>query len=264
MDLAEARERQFEPAARHPWELARLEMVRSLIARHAPPAAGEVALDVGCGDVFVAEQLGALYPEARFYAVDTGFTDDLINRLRARMAVTNVLPFASLESVARREDRPASLVLLMDVIEHVADDRAFLIDLVRGPCVDHETRLLITVPAYQSLFCSHDRFLGHYRRYSHARLADVVKAAGLQVMDRGSFFASLLPIRLLQVAKERLLGAGAPVGASTGLVTWQGGPAVSGLLKRMLVLDASVSRALGHVGVPLPGLSIYAVCRRSA
>jgi hypothetical protein len=264
MDLAEARERRFDQPARHPWELARLDIVRSIIARHAPLGAGAVAIDVGCGDVFVAEQLGAGYPQARFYAVDTGFTDDLIDRIRGRISVPNVLPFASLDAVARRLDRPASLVLLMDVIEHVADDRAFLTDLVRGPSIDRETSLLITVPAYQGLFCSHDRFLGHYRRYSHARLLELVRAAGLRVVDKGSFFTSLLPVRLLQVAKERLLGAEAPAAASTGLVTWQGGPALSGLLKRMLVLDASVSRALRHVSVPLPGLSIYAVCRRSA
>src|SRR5437867_5246281 len=150
MDLIEARARGFEAAVRHPWERARLALVRRLIARHVTLEPGAVVLDIGCGDTFVVEALARAYPVAQFYAVDSAFTDDLIETFRARLSVSNVSLFASLDAVPLTT--PASLVLLMDVIEHVPDDVEFVGAVCRGRHVDAQTRLLITVPAYQSLF----------------------------------------------------------------------------------------------------------------
>src|SRR4051794_14802183 len=111
MDLVEATARQFDTPHRHPWEGARLATVRRLIEAHGGLAAGDVVLDVGCGDSYVAEQLARAYPSVRFVAIDTAFTDDLIARWRARMPVPNVSLFASLDEVPA-QDRPAALVLL--------------------------------------------------------------------------------------------------------------------------------------------------------
>jgi hypothetical protein len=265
MDLAEADGRWLGPAARHPWELARLGIVRSLIRRHAPLPVGAIALDVGCGDLFVAGRLGAEHPHATFYAIDSAFTADLIGQWRARGPTANVRPLASLDAVPAIERR-ASLVLLLDVIEHVADDRAFLARIVQGPHVGAETTVLVTVPAHPSLFCSHDRRLGHFRRYSRARLRTVLAEAGLRPLEAGSFFASLIPVRLVRVAHERLYGSNPsdPADPPTELATWRGGRALSRMLTRMLMLDGAMSRALGRTGVPLPGLSLYAACRPSA
>ena len=80
MDLAEARARtsgEQTAESRHPWETARLDVVDRLIAAHVRLAPDSTVLDVGCGDTFVAEQLSARYPGARFCAVDTAFTEDL-------------------------------------------------------------------------------------------------------------------------------------------------------------------------------------------
>ena len=41
--------------------------------------------------------------------------------------------------------RPASLVLLMDVIEQIEDDRTFLSQLIRRPCIGPATRLLMRI-----------------------------------------------------------------------------------------------------------------------
>ena len=87
--------------------------------------------------------------------------------------------------------------------------------------------------------------------------------AGLTVLDIGYFFASLLPIRLLQVLRERTLGGQRNADVS-GLVTWQGSEASAGLMRAVLVLDARVSMLLKSVGLRLPGLSNYAICVTSA
>jgi hypothetical protein len=171
--------------------------------------------------------------------------------------------FPSLESIEPPLARPASLVLLMDVIEHIERDRAFLADVCRRPFVGPETQFLVTVPAYQALFCSHDSFLGHYRRYSNRTLRSCLEDSGLRVVDIGYFFASLLPIRLLQVFKERVIGS-RPVQETTGLVSWQGGNAAAALLRSVLSLDARMAMLLKTMGITVPGLSNYALCVKSA
>jgi hypothetical protein len=265
MDLAEARARTSGGRAaesRHPWETARLDVVDRLIAAHVRLAPDSTVLDVGCGDTFVAEQLSARYPGATFCAVDTAFTDDLVAAYRLRLAGTRVELYASLDEMPA-PPQPVALVLLMDVIEHIADPCGFLRGLLARPYIDRHTRFLITVPAFQSLFSAHDTFLGHYRRYSSALLRQHAAASGLDVDEVGYFFFSLLPLRLAQVLKERL-AAGGPPAATTGLVTWGGGRASAEMLRRVLVCDASVALWLKRIGIIVPGLSNFAVCRKSA
>jgi hypothetical protein len=259
MDLVEARARGFDAAVRHPWERARLALVRRLIARHVTLRPGATVLDIGCGDTFVVDELARAYPAVQFYAVDSAFTDDLIEAFRARLSVPNVSLFASLDAVPLT--KPASLVLLMDVIEHVPDDVEFLRAVCGGRYVDAQTRLLITVPAYQSLFCSHDRFLGHYRRYSNRTLRRLLDAVEVVPIEAGYLFASLLPVRVLQVLRERLVGS---TDAPTDLATWRGGEARSRALAAMLTLDGRIALLLVRVGVSIPGLSNFAICRKSA
>ena len=263
MDLVEARARGYEAAVRHPWEAARVDVIGRLIRRHVTLGRGAIVLDIGCGDTFVVERLAAEYRDATFYAVDTAFTEELVEHYRARLNNPRILPFPSLEAIAPPLDEPASLILLMDVIEHIEHDRAFLTGLRSRPYVGSRTTFLITVPAYQSLFCSHDTFLGHYRRYSNRTLRMALQASGFRVLDIGYFFSSLLPIRVLQVIKERVFGM-KPDHDTSGLVTWNGGEAASALMRQALVLDARMSLSLTRVGFRLPGLSNYALCVKSA
>lgn len=259
MDLVEAKARGFEIVVRHPWEQARLALVHRLIRRHVRLQPGDVVFDIGCGDTFVAEQLARHYPDVHFNAVDSNFTGELIDAFRARLTVPNLSLFASLDSVP--VSKPAALALLMDVIEHVPDDAAFLGGICGRPFVGDQTRLLITVPSFQSLFCSHDRFLGHYRRYSGTTLRALFSRVKLRCDEGGYLFLSLLPVRVLQVLRERVAGSS---DAPTDLATWGGGPAKARTLAALLTLDGRVSLALARVGIRIPGLSNFAICRKSA
>ncbi len=260
MDLIEAARRGVgTEAARHPWEPARIQVIKELVRRHALLRDGAVVVDVGCGDGFVVEQLASVYREALFYAVDTGFTEDVLVQLRGRFGSRRILPLTSLGEVPRLPDGPASLILLMDVIEHVPQDIEFLKSLSDQPFVGSSTTFLITAPAYEALSCSHDLFLGHYRRYSNVSLTRTVERAGLRVVDSGYFFLSLLAVRALQRLRERVFGI-EPEEASSAIVTWRGDHRQSSILARLLELDARVSLALKSVRVRLPGLSNYMIC----
>lgn len=263
MDLVEARARGFDTSIRHPWETARFEVIDRLIRRNVALPAGGIVMDIGCGDTFVVEELAARYSTAQFFAVDTAFTGELLEHYRARLNNPRIQMSSSLDGIAPPPSKPASLVLLMDVIEHIEDDTGFLTGLGARPYIDRETRLLITVPAYQSLFSSHDAFLGHYRRYSNGSLRRLIERSGFKVLDIGYFFGSLLPVRVLQVIKERVLGM-KPDQPTSGLVTWTSGRGAAGFLSSALVLDARLSIAMTKTGVRLPGLSNYAICVKSA
>jgi hypothetical protein len=261
MDLIEAKERRFDAGVRHPWEMARVDVVHDLIRRHAPDVDhghDALVMDIGCGDTFVVEQLAGRHPHADFFAIDTAFTSELIDHYREQLNNPRIQPLPSLEAVPPLA-RSVSLVLLMDVVEHIQDDRGFLSGLAGRPFVGPDTKFLITVPAYQGLFCSHDTFLGHHRRYSNRSLRAQLEASGFHVIEIGYFFFSLLPIRLVQVVKERLIGK-APGEGSTGLVEWTGGRAKARIMRSVLACDAGISMWLNRAGIKLAGLSNYAIC----
>jgi hypothetical protein len=261
VDLVEARARGFDAGTRHPWERARVELAIRLLERHVTLGPGAAVLDIGCGDTFVVEELARRYPHARFCAVDSGFTEELIETYRRRLAVGNVSLFSRLDAVPLSQ--PASLVLLMDVVEHIADDRGFLYELRDQPWIGHDTRWLFTVPAYQWLYSEHDRFLGHHRRYSLHGLHGLLSAARLAPLESGYWFTSLLAVRALQVARERLRGR--TNATTTDLAAWRSDELTTRRLTRILTLDGSLGLRLSALGVGLsvPGLSCFAICRKS-
>ena len=261
MDLRERRELASSAAGRHPWELARLRVVERLLNSRLRGRQPELILDIGCGDAFVAEELSRLFPDAHIAAVDTELDDETTESLSARLSSRRVSLYRSLDEAAAQHG-PADIVLLLDVIEHIADDVSFLQVLRSSPLVTPQTMFLITVPAHQGLFCSHDVFLGHYRRYNNTLLRDHLAAAGYETDEVGYFFFTALGFRLLEAGKERWQSGSSH--RATGLAAWQGGPLATTLVRLMLQADFACSRILRRVGLRLPGLSNYALCKTSA
>lgn len=93
------------------------------------------------------------------------------------------------------EDGSVDLLYTLNVLEHIEDDVAAL-----QICYDKIKpggRLLIYVPAFQILYSSMDRNVGHFRRYTRIALSEKVRAAGFRIIkneyvDCAGFLASLL------------------------------------------------------------------------
>ena len=246
MDLIESRRALLR---RHPWEQARFDFFLRALRRFVGLEALDVLLDVGSGDAWFAEQLVLHTTRPRVVCWDVGYTSEVLASDRLPRA-------ARLEFVATKPAERFPLVLLLDVLEHVEHDREFLSNIVRDN-TSRDGHVLISVPAWPSLFCSHDVWLRHHRRYTPASARRVIESAGLRIVRSAGLFHSLAVVRLVQVARERTLGASAH---RTDIGDWQGSSPVTALTRGLLVGDSLVSVLSSRFGLPLPGLSWWALC----
>lgn len=261
MDLKEAKHR--KGLHRHPWELARLDVVCNLAGKQleALDQQGGLLLDVGCGDTWFVEQLAERYPSLKVAAVDILFTDEDLQTLRAKYAGGRISVYRTMEEAqAALQGDSAGMVLLLDVIEHIEDDITFLKWLQGFSCITADTHFMITVPAYQWLFSNHDIFLEHYRRYTNRMLLDHIGQAGLAPVKLGYFFFSLYLARILAWMKEKISGSKKE---TTGLVEWTGGALATNSIKSVLMTDFHITRAFRSIGLKFPGLSNYVLCKKS-
>jgi hypothetical protein len=241
MDLRE----QHTGTSRHPWETTRFRFFKDVLRDNGCLACCRKVLDMGAGDAWFAEQLLKRLPaDATIDCVDAGYAEETTHTPR-------------LHKLRQRPDQRYDLVLLLDVLEHVADDDVFLSDLA-AHALAPTGRLLLSVPTWQALYTSHDTFLQHHRRYAPAQARRLIEAAGLQVEQSGGLFHSLLAPRAVSKAREQWLGA--PANGHSDLV-WHHGPLFTAAVKSALTLDNLASRWLSRHGRDVPGLTWWALCR---
>ncbi|MEW6743841.1 MAG: methyltransferase domain-containing protein [Planctomycetota bacterium] len=250
-------------ARRHPWELARLQVVFSLIRKHCQVLVDSqcLCLDLGCGDTFLVDWLAEKMPRGSFVAVDTAFDRETLEHLRQALGGGRIELYDSLAEAEKSAQRAADLVLLLDVLEHIEDDVSFLVGLQASSFIADGTLFLITVPAFRMLFSSHDVFLEHKRRYNRSSLRCCVERAGLEVIESGYFFHILWGLRIFQVLLEKITR---PRRTGTQVGSWEGKPSVTTLLEYLLLLDFRVSVLLKRLRLNLPGLSVYMLCKKPA
>ena len=188
---------------RHPWELARFELMLSILNKNNTLKSSNLIADIGCGDTFVVNSLAQQYPQKKYIAIDSAFTDKDIEYFTSNSS-NNTTLLKNINDLNIKQN--IDIVLLMDVIEHIDIDIDFLKELSNNKSVNHNTKFLITAPAFNSLFSAHDTYLKHYRRYNNRELQKIAKQAGFDIQSSGYFFSSLLIIRILEKFKEIIFG----------------------------------------------------------
>ena len=180
----------------HWWYRGRRRIIAAELAQLPIPPHAAI-LDAGCGSgrtMVELVELGEVHgveldPEAVEVARARSAGEIVVGRLEE-------LPFG---------DDTFDLITCLDVIEHTPDDRVTLNELRRVS--KPGGWLLLTVPAYQALWSTHDVANHHFRRYNRRTLRAAALAAGWSV-DRMTAFNSLLlaPAAAVRLAQRRRLG----------------------------------------------------------
>jgi SAM-dependent methyltransferase len=93
----------------------------------------------------------------------------------------------------------------MNVLEHVADDRAALENM--RAALKPGGVIVLLVPAFPALYGPIDRNLGHCRRYTRRSLTQTARTAGLKIrkmhyVNVAGFFAWWINAHLLRLSQQ--------------------------------------------------------------
>jgi len=260
MDLTELKTLSFDNKSRHPWERARMRiivrMLRSMLKneRKTKP----IIFDVGCGDVFLSNYIAASFPGCEIHAVDSAFTRERTQEIKELTGNNSISLYTRIENITLLPERKTDIVLLLDVIEHIEKDTDFLSSLAKNKHISKDTIFIITAPAYQCLFSSHDKFLKHYRRYSRKNLTEVLNKSNLKSLKSGYFFFVLLFPRFIQLLSERSHLIKPTI---KGIGQWNQGVLISWIFTTALIFDYFICSIFSVAEIIIPGLSVYTICR---
>ena len=157
--------------------------------------------------------------------------------------------------VKTSERTSQQLILMMDVLEHVADDLALLKEYV--DTMDAGGHALITVPAFSFMWSGHDVFLEHYRRYTIKTIESVVKQAGMDTVKSRYFLGSLFPAVAALRLSKKILFNGRALRAKSELRRYPD------WLNHTLIAIHDIERRTFFNFNKLFGLSVFCLCRKN-
>jgi SAM-dependent methyltransferase len=239
------------------WFAARRRIVTELVHDLVPPSKDTLVIDVGCG---TGGNTGALAKEYRAIGVDAqpeaiAFAS---KRFPDAQFVCGPVP-----RVLGSLFGEASIVLMMDVLEHVEDD--FEIFSAIAAETRPETYFLLTVPAEPRLWSKHDETSQHFRRYEVPRFEHVWQGLPFTKLMCSHYNARLYPLVKLVRSVNAKLGRTSG-GADTDLVV-PIAPVNRALSSMFGGEAAKLRRALAErrgSGAYDSGVSLIAVLRREA
>lgn len=195
----------IEQEKNHWWFKARREIIEQELQKLNLPANAKI-LEIGCG---VGGNLELLQKFGNVQAMELDdFSLDYIKKELNIDVKKGFLPnnFPYNESF--------DLICMFDVLEHIKEDMLSL-DILKN-YLSKNGKIILTIPAYQWLYSTHDKLLHHHRRYYKSELIRNIENLNYKV-SRSSYFNTLLfPLvivsRLLDIINpsNESLGYGTP------------------------------------------------------
>lgn len=171
----------------------------------------ELIVDFGAGNGTFAAPL-AKAQESKQYQIVCVETDPVLCAALHDVGLTVV------NDLAQLPDNSVDYLYSLNVLEHIENDLA--ITQLWFSKLRPAGKLLVFVPAFQFLFTSMDKHVGHYRRYTRRSLTQVLERAQFQIgassyVDSLGVLATLLyklldqghgqvNIRMLQIYDQRV------------------------------------------------------------
>ena len=197
-------------------------------------------LDVGCGDGLFFDALAKLPGVALVEGVEPAAA--LVSPHGPHRARIHVAPFDASFDFGRRY----SLVVMLDVLEHLPDPAAALRHALS--LLERGGVFLATVPSFMAFWTRHDDLNHHYTRYDKTSFDALAAEAGLHIDQSRYFFHWTAAAKIATRIKEALI-PGEPASPSVP-------PPV--LNRALYALSRLEERVLGAVPVPF-GTSLLVV-----
>ena len=140
-------------------------------------------LDVGAGSGFFAKSILQLDSNLTATCIDPNYESEwLENDGRVKFLKST-------------KNNSADIYLFVDVLEHVADDLALLTSYIKQ--APSGAVVMISVPAFMSLWSPHDVFVDHFRRYRLRQVEKLVSQADLELLESRYLFGMIFPVAWL-------------------------------------------------------------------
>jgi SAM-dependent methyltransferase len=179
---------------KHWWSCGRRAIAESVIrSLDLPPAARIVEIGAGTGgNIAMLEQFGEVQPIEM---------SDLARQIAWEKTGREFL-YGYLPDNIPVAPSSVDLICLFDVLEHVDEDEASLAAMRR--LLKPGGRILLTVPAHQWMWSTHDVGLHHMRRYSRRLLRNRIKQADYRIEKLTYINSALFPVAVLARLADRL------------------------------------------------------------
>ena len=232
-------DRMAELDSRHWWYRARREVLAKLISRTIALPCNAKILEIGCGTGHNLSMLG------RFGDVDAIEVDEAARALAERR-LGRPIGASPLPDLAGVPEASYDLVAILDVLEHIEDDKAALESIARR--LKPGGHILIAVPAHPWLWSAHDVANHHFRRYTRKTLRAAIAGSGLRVRELTAINSLLFPLAVVSRFADKIRGKeGSDDALPPAPVNW--------LFEKVFALEAQL---VGRVSLPI-GVSLVAV-----
>jgi SAM-dependent methyltransferase len=159
-----------------------------------------IILEVGCSSGFMLQMMHAKLPNA--FILGSDVISGALRHLAARMPDIPLFQFDLVHCPL--PDQSVNAVILLNVLEHIDDDRAAIMQVNR--LLKKDGIAIIEVPAGPHLYDIYDKLLLHRRRYTLSGLTELIHKSGFSILKMSHLGFFLYPgFWLIKKRNKRLL-----------------------------------------------------------